>query len=152
MIPIKPVNVTNITEAIVTMLTNAQGPHLSAARVTRDDELNEIPGLCPWIGVYRMGVSYPSRVLGLGSGFRGQRIELAVFCQHSDATSGEQCGERLEELIVEVISTLLSDPTLNKSVDTVDNFEVRYIDYARDDAGYFQTAAVYLTAVTMVHV
>lgn len=150
MIPITPINVANITAAVENMFVNAD--KLDAATIERDAELNEIPGLCPWIGIYRMGVTYPSRVLGLGSGFRGQRIELAVFVQQSDATSGEECGERLEALIVDVISVLLSDPTLGGSVDTIDNFEVRYLDYARDDAGYFQTAAVYLTAVTMVHV
>jgi hypothetical protein len=145
---IKPVNIAKITESIVKILMN--DGRLDQAVIERDAELNEIPGRCPWIGVYRMGVSYPQRTLGLGAGFRGQRVELAIFMQQSDATSGEECGERLEALIVDVLSVLLSDPTLGGSVDTIDNFEVRYLDYARDDAGYFQTAAVYLTAVTMV--
>lgn len=143
-----PANVAIVTGAIVERLVN--DARLAEATVERSAELNEIPGRCPWIGVYRSGVEYPLRTLGMGSGWRQQRIDLMVFVQHSDGTSGEECEDRLEGLIVDVISVLLSDPTLGGAVDTLDEFTVKYLDYSQTDAGYMQTAAIYFTAITSV--
>lgn len=148
MLNITPVNISEITAKIAEKF--AQDTRLADCKITRSAELNEIPGLCPWLGIYRSGVRYPLRTLGLGAGFRQQRIALMVFAQHSDATSGEECEERLERLIVDVISVLLSDPTLGNSVDTLDEFEVSYLDYSQTESGYMQTAGIYFTAITSV--
>ena len=144
----KPVNVSAITQAIEQMMLDETS--LQSATVQRSSEINELPTLCPWIGIYREGVEYPLRTLGMGSGFRGQRIDLVVMVQHSDATSGAECEERLEQLIVDVIATLLADPTLRSTVDALDEFRVQYIDYLQTDSGYVQTAGIYFTALTSV--
>lgn len=145
---ITPINVSDITRKIAQRFKD--DPKLVECAVERSAELNEIPTRCPWIGVYRSGVRYPLRTLGLTAGWRQQRIALMVFVQHSDATSGEECEERLEGLIMDVISVLLSDPTLSNSVDTLDEFEVSYLDYSQTEAGYMQTAGIYFTAITSV--
>lgn len=145
---ITPVNVSTITSAIESLLTNHND--LQDVLVERSTEINELPHRCPWVGIYRSGVEYPLRTLGMGSGFRGQRISFVLMAQHSDATSGEECEERLEQLIVNVIGALLSDPSLNGTVDTLDEFSVEYVDYLQTDAGYVQTAGIYFTALTSV--
>lgn len=144
----KPVNVSVITEGIETLLMNDSS--LQGATIERSAEINELPHLCPWIGIYRNGVEYPVRTLGMGNGFRGQRISLVVMCQQADATSGVECEQRLEQLLVDVIAALLADPTLNGTVDTLDEFQVQYVDYLQTDSGYVQTAGVYFTALTTV--
>lgn len=142
----KPLNISVITAGISALLTKA----LPQLTVERSAEVNELPHRCPWVGIYRSGVEYPLRTLGMGSGFRGQRINLVLMVQNSDATSGEECEERLEELIVNVIGALLSDPTLNNTVDGLDEFSVQYVDYLQTDAGYVQTAGIYFTALSSV--
>lgn len=148
MIEIKPVNVAAITEKIVEILKDY--PALQDATIERSEEVNEIPGRCPWISVYRSGVEYPLRTLGLGAGFRRQRIEFIIYAQEADGTDAEECEIRLEALIVSVVGALLSDPTLRGAVDTIDEFSVRYVDYDKTETGYMQTAAIYFTAITSV--
>lgn len=148
MTTITPINVATISAKIVDILRDHEG--LQDATVERSEEVNEIPGRCPWVCVYRAGVDYPSRTLGLGTGYRLQRIEFIVYAQHADGTSPDECEDRLEALVVNVISALLSDPTLRGTVATIDEFSVRYVDYDRSEAGYMQTAAIYFTAVTSV--
>jgi hypothetical protein len=145
---ITPIDVSAVTRALVAMLS--ADSRLEQATIERSAELNEIPGRCPWIGVYRSGVEYPLRTLGMGSGWRQQRLNLMVFVQHADGTSGEECEDRLEGLIVDVIGVLLSDPTLGNTVDTLDEFSVTYLDYSQTDSGYMQTAGIYFTAITSV--
>ena len=145
---ITPVNVAEITKVIAEILQDHEG--LQDAIIERSEELNEIPGRCPWISIYRAGVDYPIRTLGLGAGYRNQRIEFIIYAQHSDGTSPDECEERLEALVVSVISALLSDPTLRGKVATIDEFSVRYVDYDKTEAGYMQTAAIFFTAISSV--
>ncbi len=145
---ITPVNVSDVTEKIVEILKD--NAELSDATIERSEEVNEIPGRCPWICVYRAGVDYPIRTLGLGAGYRRQRIEFIIYAQQADGTDAEECEVLLEQLIVHVISALLSDPTLGGKVDTLDEFSVRYVDYDKTENGYMQTAAIYFTAITSV--
>lgn len=145
---ITPINVSTITAAVVTRLQ--VDTRLAECQIERSAELNDVPGRCPWIGVYRFGVKYPLRTLGLGAGQRYERVALAVFVQHSDPSSGEECEDLLEGLIMNVVSALLSDPSLGGVVDTLDEFEVSYLDYSQSDAGYMQTAGIYFTAITSV--
>lgn len=147
---ISPANLSTITKAIEEALKNADG--LQDATIERSAEMNQDPARCPWVSVYRMGVRYPTRSLGMGSGFRRHRVEMAVFVQESDGSSGADCEDRLEDLIVKVVSVLLSDPTLGGTVDTVDDFEIRYIDFDMQEEQYVQTAAIYLTTEGVVNV
>lgn len=142
---ITPTDVSEITKRIQEILQDH--PDLQECIVERSAEVNEIPGRCPWLCIYRLGVEYPIRTLGLGNGFRQQRVELMLYAQQADGSDPEECEERLEQLVVSCISALLSDPTLRGIVDTIDEFKVSYVDYDKSEAGYTQTAAITFTAL-----
>lgn len=143
----QPVNVASITEALKQNFIKSEviPPE---AQVTRAEEINELPSACPWIGIYRSAVQYPIRTLGGSSGFRNQRVELIVVVQESDLTSGEQCEDRLEALILKVIRAIFDDVYIGGTCDTVDDFAVRYESYTKRDGTYMQTASIYFTAIT----
>ena len=145
---IRPINVADVTQAVADLL--AEHPALSGVQVEQGEEINGSPTACPWLGVYRAGVKYPTRTLGIGAGFRRQEIELIVVAQASHPAAGKDCARELEDLLQHVIGALLSDPSLKGKVDILDEFEVRYPDYRRQDGRYFQTAFVYFTGVTNV--
>jgi len=144
------VNVATITNALVQLLRN--WPALQNVTVGRAEELNETPGACPWIGVYRDNVEYIIKTLGYGSGMRDQRVVLVAVAQESDGVSGERCEDRLEALLREMVSAILSDVTIGGSVRVIEDLSVRYADYRKEGGSYMQTAAVYLTAVTTVQI
>jgi len=141
-----PFNVSQVTKAIVTQL---RADHrLTDARIERSEEVNSIPSQCPWIGVYRQSVQYPSRTLGLGTGYRGQRVGVMLLLQQADPSSGEACEQALESLVQTVLSVLMTDSTIGGSVMTIDEIEVQYPDYQKTaDSVFMQTAAIYFTAL-----
>jgi hypothetical protein len=152
MTTITPVNVADITDAVEQLLRNWQ-PLMSAGvdNVEDAEEINQDAGRCPWVGIYRSKIRYPSRTLGMGTGYRGQRVDLILVMQQFDPTSGKACARRLEDLIQMVIGAVLSDPSLGGTVDALDEFEVQYPDYQRLDNGFFQTAFLFFTGVTNVN-
>lgn len=144
---ITPVSVSAVTQAIERMLRDG----LPGVSVERSSEINADPSRMPWVGVYRADCSFPTRTLGLGSGYRGQRVSVIVLAQESDPTSGDRCEDRLNGLVDQIISLLLSESTLGGTVHTVDEFSVRYPDYQRvGDSQYVQTAMIVFTAITTV--
>lgn len=143
---ITTVNVATITEAVVQLLRDA----MPGVNVSRAEEINELPHLCPWVGVYRSSVSFPPRTLGLGTGFRDQSVELILVVQQADGSSGAECEDLLEKLIGDTVSTVLSSPSLGGSVLVVDDVNIRYSSYEKRDSVYFQTATIYFTARTRV--
>lgn len=147
---ITPVSVSTITRAVAErLLADAR---LKDVRVQRSEEMNETPSLCPWVGIYRAECAFPPRVLGHGiAGLRGQRVNVILLAQESDAGSGEACEDRLNELVDKILSVLLGDTTLGGAVHTLDEVTVRYPDYRRvSDGPYMQTAMILFTAITMV--
>ncbi len=141
---IYPVDVAEITTAIETMFKEDDELVGLTTTVVRGEPINESSEACPWLGVYRTGVTYPARTLGHGSGYRRQQVALVVIVQESDPNSGALCEERLERLIKHVVRVLLSDETLRGKVDTLDSFEVQYTNYGIDDntQAFMQQAAV----------
>lgn len=146
---VKPVSVSVVTQAVEARLR--ADPALAAATITRSDEINAVPSLCPWIGVYRADCAFPQRTLGVAPGWRGQRVQVMVLAQEADGTSGAACEDRLNELVDAIIAALLADTTLGGAVHAIDDLTVRYPDYRRvSDAGYLQTAMIIFTALTTV--
>ena len=143
---LQPVSVSAITTALAAQL---RADHrLADVNIERSAEINALPSRCPWIGVYRVAVQYPSRTLGLGSGYRGQSVQLIIFAQAANAQSGAACEDSLESLVRDILSTLLTDPTIGGAVQTLDEIEVQYPDIQKTaDAWYLQTAAIYITAL-----
>lgn len=146
---IQPVSVSVITQAVQKMLQS--DVRLAAALVVRSEEVNAVPGQCPWIGIYRSDCQFPQRVLGYGPGFRGQRVQVMILAQEADGSSGEACEDRLNALVDKIVSVLLTDTTLGGAVLAVDDFAVRYPDYRRvADSSYMQTAMITFTALVNV--
>lgn len=139
-----PFNVSLVTAAVRDILL--ADPKITAT-IQRSEEINQDPSMCPWIGIYRTRVAYPTRALGFGPGMRNQLIGIMLLLQEADGSSGESCEERLELLIQQVLTTILSDPTLGGVVATLDEVEVQYPDYQRTAGNFLQTAVVYITAL-----
>lgn len=147
----RPANVAAITAALVEQLANWAGIAALKVNVGRANELNETPGDCPWVGIYRDRVRFVSRTVGMGSAMRDQQVSLVVAVQEADGVSGEKCEDRLEALLAEVLAAILTDLTVGGRVRMIEDLEVRYADYRKVAGGsYMQTAAVYLTAVVNV--
>lgn len=124
----------------------------AGVEVDRYEELSATPGAHGWACIYRERVDYPARTLGMGSGYRNQLIRLFAFVRESDPTSGEECGQRLDALLQKLVSSLLSDPSLKGTVQTLDEFSVIYFDYQKQDTTgmYLQTAQLNFTGVIPV--
>lgn len=144
----KPQNVARVTDALVEQLKAA----LINVEVSRADEFNEDPGLCPWVGVYRDTVRFETKTVGYGMGARDQHIELVVAVQQSDASSGQACEDRLEELLASIGGAILDDVTLRGTVRNVESMETRYADYKKVGGSFMQTAVIYLTVVVSIAV
>ena len=147
---ILPVSVSTVTKAVERRLQLDE--RLADVNIERSAEINEIPSRCPWVGVYRAECAFPHRALGTGiTGWRGQRVNVAILVQDSDPKAGDACEDRVNELVDKVLSVLLSDTTLGGAVQALDEVTVRYPDYRRvSDGPYMQTAMIFFTAITMV--
>ena len=121
---VTPVNVATVTAALVAQLANWPGVADLKARVESAEQLNETPGRCPWIGVYRDSVKFVVKTLGYGSGARNQHISLVLAVQESDPVSGEKCEARLEALLQQVLGALLTDVTIGGTVQVIN--QLRY--------------------------
>jgi hypothetical protein len=147
---ITPLNVAELTEALRRQLD--QAPGLEDVTVERSESPPDDPSLCPRLGVYRARYALPARTLGMGNGFRGQRVDLLVLATDTNHT-GATCEESLELLVQKALAAILNDTTIGGMVQNVDDLEVRYEDYARTSAGvYMQRAVIMLTAIGMVSV
>lgn len=151
-VTIQPQNVGAIERAIKAQLEASKALRGRDATIERDGEPNSSESDTPWVGIYRMAVDYPTRTLGLGSGYRYQLCEFVIICQESDASSASACADSLEDLVADVVAALLSDPTLQGTVDVIDKFQISYPNYARNQDGsyFFQDAAIQFTARTTV--
>lgn len=148
---IEPLNASEVTKAVVVMLHDAATVGGEGVRVERSEEWDTQPETKGWVGVYRESQRFPPRVLGMGSGFREQRVGLVALIRESNHASGADCEDALELLLQRVVSVLLSDPTLRGTVHNLaDEFEVRYDKYDKVGGVFVQTAALFFTGVVQV--
>lgn len=146
---IVPTDVSTITTAIEEMLNDALDVGQAGVLIERSCEERLTPTEHGWVGIYRDGIDYPARTLGMGSGYRNQLIRLYLLIQESDPTSGNECEDRLEVLLQKVVGVLLSDPSLKGTVQTLDAFTVTYRGF-KGDAGFMQMARIDFTGVIPV--
>lgn len=143
---IAPVNVSAITEAVVELLKKF--PALEGVRIERSEDADNDPNSSAYVGVYRMGVQYPLRTMGLGGGFRDQRVRMLILARASDMSSGEACELALEALVRNILTALFSDNTIGGAIGMMDEFEVDYTRYDRAGSVYSQTAQIQFVALT----
>lgn len=144
------VNISSVTKALISMLTEDSKLSESNIAAMRAEVINEDPGMCPWVGVYRSGVRYSPRTVGAGPGAMKQTIDLILVVQQSDGTSGEQCEERLESLIADVTSVILTDTTVKGLVHALMGVNISYDDYRVAGGQFMQTAVMRMTYETRV--
>jgi hypothetical protein len=142
---IVPINFSDVTRAIESMLNDAPTIGQAGVKVKRSDEINESPTAHGWIGIYPDEISCPPRALGMGSGYRNQLIRPFLLVQHNDLTSGADCEERLETLIQKVVGVLLSDTSLKGTVQTIGEFTVRRVKFDKSEGIYMQMARIDFT-------
>jgi hypothetical protein len=148
---IVPVNLSAITLAVKQMWEDDPAVGGDDVSIERYAEISKTPGAKGWACIYRARVDYPPRTLGMGSGYRNQLIRLFAIAMESDMSSGEEAGERLDALLQKLVGTLLSDPSLKGTVQTLDEFSVDYFDYQRQPSGiYLQQAQLNFTGVIPV--
>lgn len=145
------INVNEITQAVHDMWTDDPAVGGGGTLIERYEPIRKDPTLHGWVSIYRARVDYPPRTLGMGAGYRNQFIRLFALAGESDPTSGEECGKRLDDLLQKLVGTLLSDPSLKGTVETLDEFSVDYFDYRKnDDGAYIQFAQLNFTGIIPV--
>lgn len=147
---ITPVNVSEITRSVYEILRDDPTIGGAGVLIERSGEIQKVPTVSGWVGIYRDSVSYPPRTLGLGTGYRNQLIRLFLLLHESDPTSGEECEDRLESLLQRVVSALLSNESLKGTVDTLDEFSVVQQSYDKQDNMFFQYARINFTGIIPV--
>jgi len=146
-IRIGTLDVSEVTRSVQAMLLEAAG--LKAVAVERSAEENTDPARCPWVGIYSAANTLPVRTLGVGAGYRQQRIRVLVLVQESDPRSGELCEDRTNLLVKQVLDEILSDCTLRGVVQTLDEVDVQYPSFVKiNDEQYMQTAVISFIAIT----
>jgi hypothetical protein len=144
---VTPFNAADVTAALVEQVAHFPAVDDLGVRVESNEPINTDGGRCPWVGVYETRQQFSVRTLGLGPGFRRQRLELAVVMTEQSMNSGRECEERLERLITAVCGAILSDPSIRATVETTaDEFAVTYSNF-KDEGGAFFKQAVLQFAV-----
>ncbi len=144
---IRTVNVADITKKLLIQV--GQWPQIAdkKAVVERSEPPNQNSNRTPWIGLYRSGVTTVPRTIGVRSGYRQQRVSLIILVQDGSFVSGEDCEEKLEYMVQQVTSALLSDESLGGTVDVLEDLQVVYEDYRQDGAAFLQTATIQFTGI-----
>lgn len=150
-----PVNVGDVMDALAAQIeAHPAVQEEDVTKVERCEPVPETEDRCPWIGLFRVKVSFTPRTLGAGAGFRRQLIRIAVGIAQSDPTSGAECEERLEKLVTAVVGAILSDPSIGGTVSTLaEDFELVYPAYQKlEDQPYVQLAYLEFTAIAQVSI
>ncbi len=143
-------NLAHVTQAIVDQLKTWDALADMAVPIERSERVPDDPSRTPWIGVYRIGVSYGEapRAMGFGHGMRRWTANFAIVVQEADQSSGAECEDRIERLLSEIASALLSDPSLGGRADVLESFSIDY-EFVPTNSGFFQQAVLRFAAVGM---
>ena len=148
---IQTINVAEIQTALGALLKSWPTlMDMSALTIQHGEAPPNSETACPWIGVYCVGVEYPLRTIGMGSGMRYQRVKFWLVCKEADPNTGNECTVKLEALVQKAASAVLSDTSLGGTVDALDDLNVTYPQWGKESGVYLQTAVIQFTAVTTV--
>lgn len=133
-----------VTSALATQLGNDSGVTslLKINNIDLGTHLNMDADRAPWVGVFRNGLNYSPRSLGGQWQLSGK---ILVVCQAVDYKSGERCRNTLKTLVTAVITAIVSDETINDTVDIISNISVEYV-FKQDEREtlHFQSALINL--------
>lgn len=149
---IQTIDDNTVTTALVERFRAWQALVDMEATIDDAEPVNESPERCPWVGVYHSRTSLVPRTLGLGSGYRNQRITIAIGMSAASSDSGADCKARLGALVQAVTSALCSDESISGTVMALEDIDVVKSNYAQVGASFFQEAVLTVTAVVPVNV
>jgi len=139
-------DISSITRAIEELLSRDQ--NFEHVTVCRAEPMNKDSANCPWVGIYRKDLEFSPRTLGMGAGHRDYRGNIVLIAQTSSLSSGASCEDELDILVQDIVSSVLTDPTLRSSIEMLHEVVVSYsYDSASDDdyEAYHQSAFIQLT-------
>jgi len=145
------INVSTITQSLQTTLrasATLAAHGFTSNTILRGEYVNMDPDRTPWLGIYRTKVGYDPRALGRGNNCAWQgTVTIRLLIQASHLQGGDDCEDRLEGYIKDVLDAVWADPTWVDVVDMVTGIDVEYSYKERDTATiYFQWAMVTITA------
>lgn len=143
-------DISDVVLAVTTLLKDSLDLQDIGAKVELGEPINEDPSRCPWVGVYPVRCSFPSRTLGMGGGFRAQNPEFFVVCQEDHANDGAACLALLGRLVKAVTGAILSDPSLKGTVQMLGDFDLEFSGYEKVNDVIMQTATLRVVGLTTV--
>lgn len=144
-----PTDVSEVTEALKTMLIEAPNVGGNDTVIERAEQFTEETYLNGWVGIYKSGRKFVPRAIGVAPGFRYDNIELILVVKYDSNETGTACENGLEALIKEIISIILSDTTIGGTVANVDGeTRVQYDSYTKEDSVFTQRAYIFLALQT----
>jgi len=129
-----------VTKGLQELLKN--NANLQGFRVTRNEYVNEDPGLDKWVGIYKGKVIYTPQTLGRNNNYK-TRFTIKVIVQAYGVVHTTDIDEVLEQRIAYVMDVVNADPRINGTVDMVLGYEVDY-EYStqEDESMPFQLAMI----------
>ena len=138
------INRSEITKGIETVLKE----NVTGYLIERNPERNEDPNVAGrdkgWIGIYRGDAEYdPMRI-----GVTPWRVQLTprIEIQVASWDSGEECEEKLEFAVKEIITVLNANRTLNGTVNMTVGYTVTDEVNKTVEGVYFQAAIITIKA------
>jgi hypothetical protein len=148
---ITAIDASEVTKALEQILIQDTAIGQRGVYIERSGDPDMDPGEQGYVLIFRERLAFTPRTLGMGAGFREQRINLILLVAQSNATSGSDCEDDLEDLIKRVTSCLLNNYSIGGTVDNLgDDFEVRYESYAKSGERFQQKAALFISGIVKV--
>ena len=143
------INVAGITRAIEKTLSLEH--KFADVTVVRGDVVNDDPSVAVngWIGIYRNKISYSPHTLGKGGRNWDAEVTIFIVVQMTSFSSGEDCEDRLEELIIDVLTTVNSNRDIRQTIDMITGLDITYTyDRDNEESTYYQQAIIELKGKT----
>ena len=124
-----------------------EDPELAGYSISRGEPVNENPSLAErgWIGLYRRGLDYGPRNLGVPPNNYEGDFRFAIVVQRTNLKSGADAEDDLEQSVILVLSRAVQVPRTY-----IDTFTDLTVDYTYIEAStatmYFQGALINLVA------
>jgi hypothetical protein len=145
------INVSTIMNQVVEWFEDSED--LDGYRISRGEFINQDAGQAVngWIGVYRRGVEYDPRNLGLTPNNYNGVLTFDVVIQRTSMESGEDCEDAVEESVKIVLDRLVQIPRLYIDHYPSLNVEYTYLETDRKTM-YFQGALITVNAIVTMEV
>ena len=139
------INVSIITKQIKAWLETDQ--ELVDHIVTRSEFVNGNPdlGVNGWIGIYRKGIDYDPRNLGVAPNNYEGTVEIMVLVQRTSLRSGAECEDALETSLKIVLDRIVQMPKTYIEHFSDINVDYTYLESEKKTL-YFQGALITFTA------